>query len=89
MWQALSPEEVETLTMILAQPAAGTAINKIAIVGPGTTAHGRFCEFALKVACEYADQKYGEKLEWPLLIAGLGAVIAKYRKKVWWSRRLR
>ena len=86
VWQALSPEEVETLTMMIAQPA-GTPLNKIAIVGPGTTAHGRLYEFALKVACEYADQKYGEKLERPLLIAGLGGavngaeVIAKYRKK--------
>lgn len=85
VWQELSPEEVETLTMILAQPA-GAAINKIAIVGPGTKAHGRLYEFALKVACEYADAKYGEKLERALLIAGLGGsingdVIAKYRKK--------
>ena len=85
MWQSLKSEDLELFKALIAQPA-GRPIDKAAIVGPLSGPQGRLYEFALEMACRYADAKHDRLLDHEMMIHGLGGApigggCEKYAKK--------
>ena len=85
VWQSLKSEDLELFKALIAQPA-GRPIDKAAIVGPLGGPQGRLYEFALEMACRYADAKHDRLLDHEMMIHGLGGApigggCEKYAKK--------